>query len=1125
MSGIARFHDKLHRSNHHTAATPGLPDSSYDPIASPEKPFRGDFILSGSLSSRNEVKSSSFETSSAKITNRLVLSGASGGVLANSNANNALASIPTSLSINYDGGVYLKNNLTLTNNGVISAKLPGGTIHTDNLTPAYTIVKDNSAGWNTAALWAGTPTTPSDITVNGDLTVNENLLVLGNLTALGPTTLINVTATTTDALCVFNADPTRPALDITQVTGTKPGVVLKHLGTGNILSAVGSVGGTNFVISSAGYVGIGTSNPRAELQILSGLLALDGIKEAPPLFSNVTLPTSSISGAYIYFGNLGDEYGTTKLPNDWAMFRQIGEDTDKYHLTLDLYNNILGTVGQKFSIRNNSPNNSPVPLFHINEYGNIGINSDQPANTAQLYIDATSTTKSCIAVFGRRSPFVFYHYSTAAGDNAYSVSKYYSASGTGTNPVCALAGAGHSFRIIPYVQGTNSLGAITGEWANDDGTGAADITMGYEARPTISDLRGYISFSTADGSAEGGSNPCEERLRITSDGKVGVGTSLPGKELTVLGDISATGDMVVDGFHVLKQGSFVNSLTELYALTAGNRKYLQSEIYDTWLRYSHSSSTISDTANISELNGWFLNPINGIEFITNNLNSGTALGLVSQGKYNKYIHEARFFSLNNDDDTNGMVIAKASDKYGNSHTLSLIRSPGNGQASIYECIKAEPAATFNSAPNTLKQANAIGINTDLSARGLVVGDRFYGNNNVASFNGELPYVNTGASASSNEYAHILAFNKSLSNNFKLVQFNEYFRPPGSADEPTNNYGATAPRVVWPALCSFDASIKADGVSQREANEPLNINDTHSCTPLSTTAPNFCIVYNYLHKTNEYYTDPLLGTSKNSSIYVSYNIKNINTYSHGWADSCSVRTASGDADFYAPSKNMGDISACGGVAVKVVRDTNKIICYTSNFYKTKTELNNIYELAGMSPSPFWVASVSCDLGDHDFLEVFRDKQANYGYLNESQRHSYFETLKFIDTFDVRFGNDTYTYDLISEEWTKKAIVTYTSTSNFTLGKFSRDHYNANTYYVYGANEMLPVAKWYSSINEDQRTQKVSIDNELTLVTTTTSHPVSSFTITPSAVATIPSGADIDYLVCYVNGKKRYIPLYA
>lgn len=53
----SRFHNKWHRHNHHTNPSNDLryPDSSHDPIASPEAPFQGDFILQGSLSASQGI--------------------------------------------------------------------------------------------------------------------------------------------------------------------------------------------------------------------------------------------------------------------------------------------------------------------------------------------------------------------------------------------------------------------------------------------------------------------------------------------------------------------------------------------------------------------------------------------------------------------------------------------------------------------------------------------------------------------------------------------------------------------------------------------------------------------------------------------------------------------------------------------------------------------------------------------------------------------------------------------------------------------------------------------------------------------------------------------------------------
>jgi len=48
----SRFHNKWHRHNHHTnsANDPRYPDSAHDPIASPDAPFQGDFVVQATVS-------------------------------------------------------------------------------------------------------------------------------------------------------------------------------------------------------------------------------------------------------------------------------------------------------------------------------------------------------------------------------------------------------------------------------------------------------------------------------------------------------------------------------------------------------------------------------------------------------------------------------------------------------------------------------------------------------------------------------------------------------------------------------------------------------------------------------------------------------------------------------------------------------------------------------------------------------------------------------------------------------------------------------------------------------------------------------------------------------------------
>jgi hypothetical protein len=54
----SRLHNKFHRHNHHTISTndPRYPDAAHDPIASPEAPFQGDFVVQGSISALGDVQ-------------------------------------------------------------------------------------------------------------------------------------------------------------------------------------------------------------------------------------------------------------------------------------------------------------------------------------------------------------------------------------------------------------------------------------------------------------------------------------------------------------------------------------------------------------------------------------------------------------------------------------------------------------------------------------------------------------------------------------------------------------------------------------------------------------------------------------------------------------------------------------------------------------------------------------------------------------------------------------------------------------------------------------------------------------------------------------------------------------
>ena len=91
--------------------------------------------------------------------------------------------------------------------------------------------------------------------------------------------------------------------------------------------------------------------------------------------------------------------------------------------------------------------------------------------------------------------------------------------------------------------GTKASGLVSGEdlgslvWSGDDGTSfvkAAMIQAEIDGTPGVSDMPGRLTFSTT---AAGSATPTE-RMRIQSDGDVGIGTINPDNKLHVAGSIS-----------------------------------------------------------------------------------------------------------------------------------------------------------------------------------------------------------------------------------------------------------------------------------------------------------------------------------------------------------------------------------------------------------------------------------------------------------------------------------------------------------------------------------------------------------------------------------------------------------
>ena len=228
-----RFHNKFHRHNHHTRPTDRdgkYPDSAYDPIASPDSPFEGEFYVDGNittLSSISAIGTATIGTIPIGTTNDVIVKSL-GNVIETRIANPAIWDTTAKFISASDG----------------------------DLSVNYLIKAVNSNGINESIIYDD----GSLIYVGGNLTVS------GNLTALGDSYFANTLFTTTSAISVVNTGP-GPALYVYQGPGTSD-VASFYDGDGIEVLHIG-----NASPGQSGKVGVGTSDPNKELTVIGDISA------------------------------------------------------------------------------------------------------------------------------------------------------------------------------------------------------------------------------------------------------------------------------------------------------------------------------------------------------------------------------------------------------------------------------------------------------------------------------------------------------------------------------------------------------------------------------------------------------------------------------------------------------------------------------------------------------------------------------------------------------------------------------------------------------------------------------------------------------------------------------------
>ena len=615
MAGNARFHDKLHRKNHHTNQTVGFPDSASDPIASPDQPFQGDFVVNGILSSSQGI---------------------------------------SLLSANIDGDVYCENihvnNFTYTDyisgNSTEVIISDGSLIGNGNNTLTldfgngiYNRVNNQTAMYINSEAKVGIGTTSPTETLH----VVGNVLITGNLSSLGDTTQIDTNIVTTSAI-VIDTYGTTNALRVTQ------------RGSGNAILVEDDTNpdSTPFVVTSAGYVGIGTSIPTRSLEIegdsgVSSDLVIRSVENVSntnngPIIAFQNKPRSGYAINGNNCGYIGARGFTTiseiSGSDGYFQFASIA------FKSTGNFDNLSSTQGC-ITFNTVSGGGSNSERMRINHDGNVGIGDTTPdsklsvyssSNTQPAVIITQTGTANALEVYDSAldtSPFIIDGNGNVSVGSLSTMADYggnmrFNVAGTGSQRMGLWSYANNqtSAGVFSFNKSFNNTFGLTGA-PTLDASNVGLIDFSYYSQDGIlrrcASIQGEVEGSNAiSGSSPGklifmtatsGSDNASTKMIITHDGKVGIGTgdiSLSANPhlLQVFGDTLVNGN--IKGF----SSSIEKTSTEILTISALMNEYIVTT-GDTY------TLTLDTANNLDSDSFWDINIGSVIRFTILNSATGT----------------------------------------------------------------------------------------------------------------------------------------------------------------------------------------------------------------------------------------------------------------------------------------------------------------------------------------------------------------------------------------------------------------------------------------------------------------------------------------------------------------------
>jgi hypothetical protein len=453
--------------------------------------------------------------------------------------------------------------------------------------------------------------------LNGDTSINGTLVVNSNLIVHGTSTTLNTDVYTTERLELTNA-------------GSSASFILRQTASGNtnnILNVINSATSNVFNITSTGNIGIGTTNPNANLHLhgnaasqnvrisfsdnTSGVATTDGFcigKDALQVgyiynteSNAISIGTNNTERIRILAdGNVG--IGTTNIAyklhikciydniaSGLHLDASDASPPNQYGLTIYPYVIGAGQVGWKFRTQSQTGGtNTPLTLNHagnITMAGNVNINE-----VLQIGSIGGSTGNCKLVVYSSDSygnAAIFKHpddtrglairYNEIIATNANNDFNM-TVSGTGR----LLFNSGGSLRMRITNTGNVGIGTDPSQKLEVDGV----LKLVGNPNPVNDNMGVYLwnqanvgpTISGASFEVRTGGDIA--RMRILNNGNAGIGTTDPQHKLDIQGsaaqtlrimDTRATGDAII----ALKETNDNNGFDMAYIGTVGDRFYIR----------------------------------------------------------------------------------------------------------------------------------------------------------------------------------------------------------------------------------------------------------------------------------------------------------------------------------------------------------------------------------------------------------------------------------------------------------------------------------------------------------------------------------------------------------------------